>query len=231
MIEPAIGKKSSFKAGMYLLENLTSGMYNDPLSIYREYIQNAVDSIDLGTFNGNNGPMTISIDIDPFRKSITIRDNGVGIPAQMAEEILSSIGSSNKHDGTQRGFRGIGRLGGIAFSEKATFKTKAYDENVESTQVWDCSILRTLVNTNNNSLSFKELFDHITRFSQGNGQPAKGSYFEVTLEGVSSFRNHVFDVERVRSYLSQVAPLPFNYEQFSFGPEIDGYLKEHLSND
>lgn len=40
-------KKSSFKAGMYLLETLTAGMYNEPLSIYREYIQNAVDSIDL----------------------------------------------------------------------------------------------------------------------------------------------------------------------------------------
>ena len=39
--------KSSFKAGMYLLETLTAGMYNDPLAIYREYIQNAADSIDI----------------------------------------------------------------------------------------------------------------------------------------------------------------------------------------
>ena len=42
-------KKTPFKAGMYLLETLTSGMYNEPLTIYREYIQNAVDSIDIST--------------------------------------------------------------------------------------------------------------------------------------------------------------------------------------
>ena len=38
---------SNFKTGMYLFETLTAGMYNEPLSIYREYIQNSVDSIDL----------------------------------------------------------------------------------------------------------------------------------------------------------------------------------------
>jgi molecular chaperone HtpG len=148
----------------------------------------------------------------------------------MAEEILSSIGSSNKHNRTLRGFRGIGRLGGIAFSEKAIFKTKVSGENIESIQVWDCNALRNLINSKNNSLTFKELFDLITHFSQKNGQPIRSSYFEVTLEGVSSFRNHVFDIERIRSYLSQVVPLPFNHDNFSFGQEIDSYLKEYLSH-
>lgn len=32
--------------GKYTLESLTSGMYLDPLSLYKEYIQNAVDSLD-----------------------------------------------------------------------------------------------------------------------------------------------------------------------------------------
>lgn len=223
-------KKSSFKAGMYLLENLTSGMYNEPLSIYREYIQNAVDSIDLGMLNGNKGPTIINIDIDPFNKRITIRDNGMGIPAKMAEEVLSSIGSSDKNHRMLRGFRGIGRLGGIAFSEKAIFKTKANGEGIESMQIWDCIELNRLINSGNNALTFKELFDQTTHFSHKNGQPIKSSYFEVTLEGVASFRNHVFDIERIRRYLSQVAPLPFNHDKFSFGQEIDSYLKENLSH-
>ena len=32
--------------GKYTLESITNGMYASPLDFYREYIQNAVDSID-----------------------------------------------------------------------------------------------------------------------------------------------------------------------------------------
>ena len=32
--------------GKYTLESLTNGMYASPLDMYREYIQNAVDSFD-----------------------------------------------------------------------------------------------------------------------------------------------------------------------------------------
>lgn len=33
--------------GKYTLESLTNGMYESPLDLYREYIQNAVDSFDV----------------------------------------------------------------------------------------------------------------------------------------------------------------------------------------
>lgn len=32
--------------GKHTLESLTSGMYSDPFVVFREYIQNATDSID-----------------------------------------------------------------------------------------------------------------------------------------------------------------------------------------
>jgi len=222
--------KSSFKAGIYLLENLTSGMYNDPLSIYREYIQNAVDSIDIGLIKGRDVPMAVHIDLDPFKRQITIRDNGIGIPSEIAEEVLSSIGSSNKNDQALRGFRGIGRLGGIAFSDKAIFRTKAAGEKIESIQTWDCLKLRNLIDTKDNSLSFKQFFNIVTEFSWQNGKHPDDSYFEVTLEGVSSFRNHIFDLETISGYLSQVAPVPFNYDDFSHGNSIDKYLQENLGS-
>lgn len=225
-------KRSSFKAGMYLLETLTSGMYNDPLSIYREYIQNAVDSIDMGKSHGKRKMTTINIDLNPQTRSISIRDNGIGIPAGEAERILSSIGSSNKQESGNyllRGFRGIGRLGGIAFSDKAIFRTKAEGENIESIQEWDCKKLRKLLETKKYKLTLKDLFGKITHFSQTNGLPSKDSYFEVILNGVSSFRNHIFDIAKIRNYIGQVAPVPFDYEHFSFGKHIDEYLAGHLS--
>jgi len=103
-------KRSNFKAGMYLLENLTTGMYNDPMSIYREYVQNAVDSIEISHRLGSKKVRKININLDPRSKNIIFFDNGIGVESSTAEEILSSIGSSNKMDAGLRGFRGIGRL-------------------------------------------------------------------------------------------------------------------------
>jgi len=226
-------RKSTFKAGMYLLETLTAGMYNNPLTIYREYIQNAVDSIDLVKNQSKRDATSINIDLDPIKKNITIRDNGVGISADVAENILSSIGSSNKQGsmpGEFRGFRGIGRLGGIAFSNKVIFRTKAEGEKRESIQEWDCQRLRQIFIKEKYNLTLKDLFGQITSFSQQNSLPAKGSYFEVNLHGVSSFRNHIIDIAKIRNYISQVAPVPFNYDQFPHGREIDEYLNDNLTN-
>ena len=89
-------KKSAFKAGMYLLETLTAGMYNDPLAIYREYIQNAADSIDIALQTNPWNSKRIHVDLDPAEKSITICDKGAGISAGLAKDILSSVGLSSK---------------------------------------------------------------------------------------------------------------------------------------
>ena len=224
-------KKSSFKAGMFLLENLTSGMYNEPLSVYREYIQNAVDSIDIIPHKRRPSLTKVDIILDPLERRITIRDNGAGIPAKIAQEVLSSIGSSNKTGRGLRGFRGIGRLGGIAFSDKVVFRTKAEGEKVESIQEWDGKKLRTLLSDPGKAaLTLRDLFYRLTTFSQKNTKEPKASYFEVILSEVSSFRNYILDIERVRHYLSQVAPVPFNPEEFSYSGEIDAYLAAKLSH-
>ena len=38
--------------GKFTLESLTTGMYNEPETCFREYIQNAVDSIDNAVNSG-----------------------------------------------------------------------------------------------------------------------------------------------------------------------------------
>ncbi len=223
--------KVRFKAGMYLLETLTSGMYNEPLSVYREYIQNAVDSIDQ-VAPGAKGNFATDITLDPFRKSIIIFDNGAGITAAQAEKTLSSIGCSGKIGTRQRGFRGIGRLGGVAFAERVVFRTKAKGESVESIQEWDCKSLRGLLtDPTRATLSIEEVFGKVTLFKQGKSSAKeRDSFFEVTLEGVKSFRNQIFDIARIKEYLGQVAPLPFDPQNFNFASEINQFLSENLDN-
>lgn len=223
-------KRSNFKAGMYLLENLTTGMYNDPMSIYREYVQNAVDSIEISHRLGSKKVRKININLDPRSKNIIFFDNGIGVESSTAEEILSSIGSSNKMDAGLRGFRGIGRLGGLAFCDKAIFRTKTAGEQIESIQEWDCVSLRRIINSGDKSITIGKLFDKVTSFSQRNGCPSNTSYFEVTLFNVFSFRNHIFDIDKIKNYLSQVAPIPFDKTSFKYGEEIDDNLSLNLTN-
>ena len=230
MNKQSIDKAKSFRAGMYLLDSFTTGMYNDPLIIYREYIQNAVDSIDM-TPDRPNDPFAVKISLEPGTRKITIHDNAMGLPSALSEDVLSSVGSSDKAFGKLRGFRGIGRLGGIAFSDRAVFRTKSKNESLESIQEWDCESLRKLLaEQRKDALTLEEVFHRVTSFRHEKSNDKQASYFEVALSGVSSFRNQIFDVEKVKRYLCQIAPVPFDLINFSFGQRIDKYLSHSLAS-
>lgn len=104
-------------AGKFLLEILTKGMYSNPMHVYREYIQNSTDSIDKAVAGGviSSSEAAIHIEIDGAKQRIIIHDNGYGIPAEKTRGILLSIGDSDKNGMDERGFRGIGRLAGLAY--------------------------------------------------------------------------------------------------------------------
>jgi len=124
--------KRELVIGKYTLESLTNGMYSSPLDMYREYIQNAVDSFDEVITAGIEiaDKLVIDIDIDSEEKSVTIRDNGVGIRAAEATNTLLDIGNSQKNRMTSRGFRGIGRLAGLSYCDKLTFQTSFKGEEL-----------------------------------------------------------------------------------------------------
>src|SRR6202044_3788492 len=74
---------SEIVVGKDILELLSSSMYVDPMTIYREYAQNSADAIDEARGNGLLSSKTsgrFSISINPVGRVIRIRDNGTGIP-------------------------------------------------------------------------------------------------------------------------------------------------------
>lgn len=110
--------------GANILENLTTGMYQDSRVIYREYIQNACDQIDVACQTGlltTQMAGEISIDINAETRKITIEDNATGIPADSFQKTLANIADSDKHVGEAKGFRGIGRLCGLAYCKEMVF--------------------------------------------------------------------------------------------------------------
>ena len=111
--------------GKHTLESLTSGMYSDPYVVFREYIQNSVDSIDVAISKRilKTGEDQIVVQLRPTEQEIIIRDNGIGISNIEAEKVLISIGNSQKTSDSARGFRGIGRLAALSYCKQLIFRT------------------------------------------------------------------------------------------------------------
>src|SRR5580700_11599629 len=79
--------------GAFVLETLTLGMYGEPRHTLREYVQNAFDSIRAAQrtkFSSDRGRVDVTI----APEAITIRDNGLGVRADLAWVTLTSIGAS-----------------------------------------------------------------------------------------------------------------------------------------
>jgi HSP90 family molecular chaperone len=80
--------------GKDILELLSSAMYVDPLSIFREYIQNAADSLDeadqLGLYPKGTKP-SIHITLDATARCAKVRDTGAGVPQASFNRTLTAI--------------------------------------------------------------------------------------------------------------------------------------------
>lgn len=200
--KPIIGKN--------VIENLTIGMYDDPRFVYREYVQNAADQIDIAKkqnlYQSNSEP-SIYIQIDTNNKKIVIEDNATGIEQQKVLSLLGNIAQSTKNKYEDKGFRGIRRLGGLGYCDKLTFETSFYTESVKSTLVWDAKKLKEIINDDSIKIGAAELISIITGYSFDNNESTDTHYFKVTMENVTN--EVLLDIKQVRDYLSMVAPVPF----------------------
>jgi molecular chaperone HtpG len=198
---PVIGKN--------VIENLTVGMYDDARFVYREYVQNAADQIDIAKRQNlyqSDNEACIYIQIDKNTKTVIIEDNATGIESQKVLPLLGNIAQSIKNKYEDKGFRGIGRLGGLGYCDKLTFETSFYGEGTKSIMTWDAKLLKKNINDDNVKIDAAELISIITDYSFLD-ENEKEHYFKVIMEGVEN--EELLDIEKVRDYLSMVAPIPF----------------------
>jgi Histidine kinase-, DNA gyrase B-, and HSP90-like ATPase len=217
----------SIRIGKDVIEILTSGMYVSPVTVYREYIQNAADSIDSARSQGlfvANKRGKVSIDFDHPARSVTIRDNGAGIATRDAIPTLLSIGASSKRGSDSRGFRGVGRLSGLGYCRELEFRTKAAGEHKIVSVSWDCRALREHLGDVAFGGDLRRIVSDVVTVSYENSDDPKEHFFEVRLKDISRLRNDLLLNERLIShYLAQVGPVPFSPE-FSFASQIEKRL-------
>lgn len=221
--------------GKHTLESLTSGMYADPYVVFREYIQNATDSID-AAYKARllkHGIDKITIILNPSERQIVIEDNGTGVASANAVKTLVSIGNSQKSSDNDRGFRGIGRLSALSYCSELVFETSYIGEVVGTRVVFDAKKLSELLMTNNDvDMTVVDVLQKV--YSVSSFETCENDhYFRVIMNGVeesSGLNKHddVFD------YLSQNVPVPYSPE-FSWGKEIvkrlknEGYLEREYN--
>ena len=219
--------------GKFVLDSLTIGMYEDPIIIYREYIQNATDAIDdaieLG-FIKSKEESTIDINIDENEKSITIKDNGCGIKSCESISRLCDVGNSQKSYDKKRGFRGIGRLAGVAYCDRLTFITSYKGEDKKSIITWDCIKLKQLLEPG----KYKELdlvkVIELCVEAKFEDENIDTHYFEVKLDNVD-YNLNLLKEPIVKDYVTQVAPIEIDSTMFKYYVDtqtgIEKFMKEN----
>ena len=220
--------------GPDILELLSSAMYVDPMTIYREYVQNAADAVDEARYSGilaPNQPGQVDISIDAQARSVRIRDNGCGVPSEAFGRRLLALGGSKKRGSSARGFRGVGRLAGLGYAREVIFRASAAGETITSELRWDCRQLKAALLAPDNAGTAADVIRSVTSLEQQCGTDADEHFFEVELKGVVRLsKDQLTSPTAVGAYLSQVAPVPFAPD-FRFTTEITEALSRHMDTD
>ena len=206
--------------GADILNLITTGMYHTPLAVYREYIQNAADAIE-GSPQRDKGRVQISIDAG--QRKVTIRDNGPGLTHAQAKRDLIPIAHSRKRRGVDRGFRGVGRLSGLAFAEAVTFRTRSRATQAVTEIRWDGATLRASVIGGED---LREIIEKCVNVSKAEEGDWPDHFFEVEIEQVARHAaNRILNRDAVRRYIGEVGPVPMS-EEFPFQKEIEALFED-----
>lgn len=219
--------KHTTKIGKNAIETLTLSMYDDHKTIYREYIQNSADAIDNAVKLGlletqKNGYIEIEIDSDEQR--IVIEDNGTGVPMAEAEKTLKDVAASDKNREQDKGFRGIGRLAGLAYCKQMIFETSYAGEEYKTTIHWDAVLLQEILYDTKRKEDATTVIELITSVETEPEEKDK-HYFKVILCDVNN--DELLDRHAVRDYLKMVAPVPYNR---TFSYFYKGFISQYMQD-
>jgi hypothetical protein len=121
------------------------------------------------------------------------------------------MGASVKLGTNARGFRGVGRLAGLGYCRRLVFRSRSAEDSTPTEVAWDSREFKRILADRCFTGGVEDVVRDIVRISS---LPAAGypeRFFEVELDGVVRLRNDILlNVDEVRRYLVQTAPLPFS---------------------
>lgn len=209
---------------------LSSDLYPRKLEVVREYIQNASDALDsfasVADVIEDDAALQIKISIQG--RSLLIWDNGIGMDAEEISK-LRRIAFSEKREGEEAGYKGIGRLAGIAVANKLLisstsygdprlhkfeFRAKEFREDIAAGKRAGIQEPATVVIRRHTDISEYEV-------------DAKEHYTMVELREVDEAHSELLDPSRLREFIGDIAPVGFA-PNFSYGGRISAKLFEFV---
>ena len=150
------------KVGASILSIITESLYDNPIVVFREYVQNSVDSI-FQTDNPKNREIRIWVDGD----NLYFLDNGIGIKPTSFYDEMVKIGASTKEKQKNLGYKGIGRLSGVPYCEDLTFvNISNYNNDYNQKYTIRGSLYNDIKNQNEfEKMSFSDLMKKIGQFT------------------------------------------------------------------
>lgn len=219
--------------GVDIIELVSSSMYVEPLTIYREYIQNAADAIDDARAAGliaTDAHGIVDIVVDPATRTARIRDNGIGVPGPDFVRRLTAFGASAKRGGQRRGFRGVGRLAALGYCQELLFRSRSTANEWVHELRWDCRLLRTLLRSGEYKGTLGEAVRSATSHRRYPAGESAAHFFEAELKGVVRLgKDDLLNDAAIRAYLGQVAPVPFA-RAFRHREKIRAFLGDLLGS-
>jgi molecular chaperone HtpG len=128
-------------------------LYSDHEIFLRELISNAVDATQklktlasVGDFKGELGDLTIRVDVNKKKKTLTVSDAGVGMTAEEVEKYINQIAFSSAEDFLEKykddthaiiGHFGLGFYSSFMVSDRVEIRTRSWQEGAKGV-AWSC---------------------------------------------------------------------------------------------
>ena len=133
-------------------------LYSDQEIFLREIISNAVDATQKlkalaasGEFKGELGDLTIKVEVDKKKKTLTVRDRGIGMNAEEVDKYINQIAFSGAEEFIAKfktqseaeaaniiGHFGLGFYSAFMVSSKVSLISKSCKEEGENGVIWEC---------------------------------------------------------------------------------------------
>ena len=212
-----MNKKIEF--GSNVLETITVALYENPIILFREYVQNSLDAHNRSIDDNKKQIINfhVSIDVDKEKKRIVIKDNGYGIDTfDLFQKRMLTLGSSEiRQDKTKYiGFRGIGRLSGLPFCNKLIFRNKSKNSDKIYECIWEGDTYRELLNIENAQSDLQSIVDNIVKVKKDDltSEGKIEHFFEVIIEKYSDEIQDMLDDEKFQEKLIRMLPLKYHSE-------------------
>lgn len=229
--------------GASIMNIITESLYDKPIVVFREYVQNSVDALRSAnkTSNNENSYNHIWIDAD----NLYFLDNGTGIKSEEFLFTMQNIALSGKNKASNIGYKGIGRLSGISYCEKLRFiNIVDYDKN--SFQEYDIDCIKYSEIQNSDEYTEMEFLDLMQQIGSLQNDVSteeihsiidkNNSIFEerktgflVIMEKISSVLKIIIDESKFEENLCWLLPVPF-LDELTASNETTDELFNAISN-